>query len=72
MQEIKETGGREANYKKVRQTISRIHERTISLRFLDIHNLVLRLEVSIYNVYITNQFQSTKLQKFKEGRGKIC
>jgi hypothetical protein len=34
-------------------TRSRIHERTISfLRFLT-------LEVSVYNVYITNQFQTT-------------
>ncbi len=36
---------------------SRIHERTISLRFLGIILIVLRLEVSLYNVYITNQFQ---------------
>ncbi len=35
---------------------SRIHERTISLRFLGI--LILRLEVSVHNVYITNQFQN--------------
>jgi hypothetical protein len=38
---------------------SRIHERTISLRFQDIILRVLRLEVSLYNVYITNQFQTT-------------
>ncbi len=31
-------------------------ERTISLRFLGIILGVLRLEVSVYNVYITNQF----------------
>jgi hypothetical protein len=37
----------------------RIHERTISLRFLGINLRVLRLEVSVYNVYITNQFQTT-------------
>ncbi len=36
----------------------RIHERTISFRFLGIILRVLRLEVSIYNVYITNQFQT--------------
>ncbi len=36
----------------------RIHERKISLRFLGIIFRVLRLEVSIYNVYITNQFQT--------------
>ncbi len=39
-----------------------IHERTISLRFLDIILRVLTLEVSIYNVYITNQFQTTVAQ----------
>jgi hypothetical protein len=33
-----------------------IHERTISLTFLGIILRVLRLEVSVYNVYITNQF----------------
>ncbi len=44
---------------------SRIHERTISLRFLGIILRVLRLEVSIYNVYITNQSQTT----FAEGGG---
>ncbi len=46
-------------------TRSRIHERTISLRFLDIILRVLRLEVSVYNVYITNQFQNT----FAQGGG---
>jgi hypothetical protein len=38
---------------------SRIHERTISLRFIGIILRVLRLEVSVCNVYITNQFQTT-------------
>ncbi len=38
---------------------SRIHEHTISLRFLGIILRVLRLEVSVYNVYITNQFPTT-------------
>jgi hypothetical protein len=41
---------------------SRIHERTISLEFLGIILSVLRLEVFIYNVYITNQFQTTLAQ----------
>jgi hypothetical protein len=35
------------------------HERTIRLRFLGIILRVLRLGVSICNVYITNQFQTT-------------
>jgi hypothetical protein len=37
---------------------SRIHEHTISLRVLGTILRVLRLEVSVYNVYITNQFQT--------------
>jgi hypothetical protein len=37
---------------------SQIHERTIWLRFLGIILKGLRLEVSLYNVYITNQFQT--------------
>ncbi len=36
----------------------KINERTILLRFLGIILRVLRLEVSVYNVYITNQFQT--------------
>ncbi len=44
---------------------SRIHERIILLRFLGIILKILRLEVSVYNVYITNQFQTT----FAQGRG---
>jgi hypothetical protein len=44
---------------------SRIHEHTISLRFLGIILRVLRLEVSVYNVYIANQFQTT----FARGAG---
>jgi hypothetical protein len=44
---------------------SRIHERTISLRFLGIILRVLRLEASVYNAYITNQFQTT----FSQGGG---
>jgi hypothetical protein len=38
---------------------SRIHEHTISLRFLGKILRVLRLEISVYNVYIANQFQTT-------------
>jgi hypothetical protein len=38
---------------------SRIAERTILLRFLGIILTVLRLQVSVYNVYVTNQFQTT-------------
>ncbi len=37
---------------------AQIHERTISLRFLGIILRVLILEVSLYKVYITNQFQT--------------
>ncbi len=40
-------------------TRSRIHERTILLRFLVIIVRVVRLEVFVYNVYITNDFQTT-------------
>jgi hypothetical protein len=36
-----------------------IYRNRISLRFLGIILKVLRLEVSIYNVYTTNQFQTT-------------
>ncbi len=43
------------------ETRSRIHERTISLRFLGIILRVLSLEVFVYNVYNTNQFQPTLL-----------
>ncbi len=46
-------------------SISGIHERTISLRFPGIISRVLRLEVSAYSVYFTNQFQIT----FAQGRG---
>ncbi len=38
---------------------SRFHERTVSLRFLDIILRVLRPEVSMYNANIINQFQTT-------------
>ncbi len=44
---------------------NRIHERTISLRLLDIILRVLRLEVFLYNVYIANQFKTT----FAQGGG---
>ncbi len=43
---------------------SRIYERTISLKFLGIILRVLRLEVSVNRVYITNQ-----LQTFARGGG---
>ena len=43
-----------------------IHERTMSLRFLGLILRVLRLEVFVYNVCITNQFQATF---FEGGRG---
>ncbi len=45
---------------------SRIHERTISLRFLGKILRFLRLQVSVYNVYITDQCQTTFAQG---GRG---
>ncbi len=38
---------------------SRIHERTISLRFLGIILRVVKHEVSVHNVYITNKFRTT-------------
>jgi hypothetical protein len=38
---------------------SRTHEHTISLRFLSIILRVLKLEVFVYNVYISNQFETT-------------
>jgi hypothetical protein len=44
------------------ETGSRIHDRTISLRFLAIILKVLRLEVSVYNVYITTHFHTTFVQ----------
>ncbi len=49
---------------------SRIHERTVTSKFLGIILRVLRLEVSAYRVYITNQFQSTFAQG-EEG-SKFC
>jgi hypothetical protein len=45
-----------------------MHEHTISLRILGIILRVLSLEVSVYNVYITNLFQTTFAQG---GRGVI-
>ncbi len=47
---------------------SRIPERTISLRFLGVILWVFRFEVSVYNIYITNQFQPTFAQG---GRGVV-
>ena len=40
---------------------SQIHECTISLSFLGIIFRVLRLEVTVYNVYITNSFKAISL-----------
>jgi hypothetical protein len=37
----------------------RIHERTVSLRFRGKILRVLRLEISVCNAYIANQFQTT-------------
>jgi hypothetical protein len=45
------------------QILSRIHEHAISLRFLGIIVRVLRLEVSVYNFYITKQFQTPFAQR---------
>jgi hypothetical protein len=47
-------------------TRSEIHERTFLLRFLAIIVRVLRLEVSVHNVYITNQFQLLLLGEGEE------
>jgi hypothetical protein len=41
---------------------SRIHEHTISLRFLGIILSVLRLVVSVYNVYMINQLKTSFAQ----------
>ncbi len=43
---------------KAPESRSQIHERTISFRCLGIILRVLRPEVSVYNVYITDQFQT--------------
>jgi hypothetical protein len=40
-------------------TGSRIYERTISSRFLGKILRVLRVKLSLYNVYIKNQFETT-------------
>ncbi len=57
--------GEESEDYRVTETRSRIHD-TILLRFLGIILRLLRLsEVSGYNVYITNQFQTT----FPQGGG---
>ncbi len=47
--------------------LSRIHEPIISLRFLGIIVRFLRLEVSVSNVYIADQFQIT----FAQGEGEV-
>jgi hypothetical protein len=46
---------------------SQIHGRKISLRFLGIILRILRLEFSVYSVYITNQFQPTFAQGWGGG-----
>jgi hypothetical protein len=48
---------------------SQIHERAILMRFLAIILRVLRIEVSVYSVYITNQFQTTFARGGGGGRG---
>jgi hypothetical protein len=48
------------------QIRSRIHEHAISLRFLGKILKVLRLEIFVYNVYTTKQFQTP----FAQGGGK--
>ncbi len=48
---------------------SRIRELTISLRFLGIILGVLRLDVSVYNVHITNQCQTNFTQGGVGGGG---
>ncbi len=53
-------------HRKDLSTGSRIHERTNLLMFLGIILRILRLEVSVYNVYITHQFKTTFAQG---GRG---
>ncbi len=50
---------------------SQIHERTISLSCLGIILRVLRSEVSVYNVYITNQFQTTFAREGGGGGGGV-
>jgi hypothetical protein len=46
---------------------SRIHEHTVSLKFLGIILRVLRLEVSVLNVYTTNYFQTIFAQRGRRG-----
>ncbi len=48
---------------------SRIRERTISLRFLGIIVKFLRLEVSQFNVFITNQLHYTTFAQGGGGEG---
>jgi hypothetical protein len=52
----------------VQESRSRIHEPIILLRFLGKILRVLRLEVTVYNVYATNQFQTTFA---RGGRGEV-
>jgi hypothetical protein len=48
---------------------SRIHERSILLRFLGIIMRVSRLEVYVYNFYITNKFRTICAQGAEGGGG---
>jgi hypothetical protein len=56
------------NHLAARTVLRPIHEHTILLRFLGMILRVLRLEVSVYNVDITNQFQTTFAQG---GKGRV-
>ncbi len=59
--------GRDCEAASLKLNRSRIHERTISSRLLGIFLGFLRREVSVYNVFITNQFQTT----FAQGVGRV-
>jgi hypothetical protein len=61
-----------ALFNKAKVYRSRIHERSISLRFLGIILRVIRVEISVYNVYFTNQFQTTFAWGWGGGGDKIC
>ncbi len=63
-------GSRAQDTRLLVPTWSWIHERAISLRFLGIILRILRLEVSVYNVYITTSFWLLFLKRWlwKAGR----
>jgi hypothetical protein len=50
-----------------REPKSQIHEHTSSLRFLGLILRVLRFEVSVQCLHITNQFQPTFAQRVRGG-----